>query len=792
MIKIPLPCGAGKSHGIQKNANEWVTKDGAQVIIAVPSIPLANQYHNNLKERFPLLLVEMIHGEMDSVEYPVREILARLMQKVEPMVLIITQRAFEILCEIGYYSRRGRILVLDEIPMPFKMERYFDVKGIAKLLPLIQAVQTDDLYYTIVVKPECLRQLKKIADWRTEDKILTRLQEIAYQLLSTNWVNMVNKKAWDTRHTKEFDLMCLITGDILKDFKQVYVAGACFDDSAWSKWYSLRGTTFEVDEAIMADMRYREHFNGPELTVYYAIPRGYNWSKDFMQGNGKKKAMDEYGNYKHEAYNLQLIEKDVLELFDKPFIFNSNIPKERNGNYQVFDGIDRAVQLPQTIHGINDWMEYTDVACFSARNLPVDYINFLKKFIELDIYEIRNCIGRQFCYQSALRGALRDPYNNHEPKRVYIPDEETAEWFASMFEGCKVIHRQIEGLELPQKRGKPRRYRSEIERNAARREKREKQIIGGLDTTFVDEVTADRNRFHGSLFGHTKDKVGLGRMSYDTHDIFEEQLLKWHETIDHPKEQNILISPAYFAEVEDVETGRGRINVLYCNGIMLDVDGIKVRDASGEVIGSKPPISPEAFAKLFPRLRMTISNSYNSTLEHPKYHMYIPTDRWMTGTEYENVVSNITVIAGNIGFDMSKIFAHSMFYIPSQAKDPLFGNYFKTFNDGKRKVLYVDDWLSPKWDDEPEVRVYDGPKVRDDQKVARAIEMYSPAIAPPKESNVFAFILGCRLKDAGCEPYEAGRIMLDEISKCRDRHSQTDLRAQTKAIMKKWPSLNTR
>jgi hypothetical protein len=92
MIKISAPCGAGKSHTIQKNSYQWVMHHNVQVIIAVPSIPLADQYHYNLTTLYPDLPVEIIHGELDSVEYPVRETLGFLMQKAEPMVLIITQR----------------------------------------------------------------------------------------------------------------------------------------------------------------------------------------------------------------------------------------------------------------------------------------------------------------------------------------------------------------------------------------------------------------------------------------------------------------------------------------------------------------------------------------------------------------------------------------------------------------------------------------------------------------------------------------------------------------------------
>ena len=48
-----------------------------------------------------------------------------------------------------------------------------------------------------------------------------------------------------------------------------------------------------------------------------------------------------------------------------------------------------------------------------------------------------------------------------------------------------------------------------------------------------------------------------------------------------------------------------------CRGIWLDNDG-------GD-------LTHQEFARLFPRLRMVISNSYSSTAEKPRWRVFIPT-----------------------------------------------------------------------------------------------------------------------------------------------------------------------
>jgi hypothetical protein len=79
-------------------------------------------------------------------------------------------------------------------------------------------------------------------------------------------------------------------------------------------------------------------------------------------------------------------------------------------------------------------MEYKNVACIAARNIDINYQGFIETYIDLNIDEIHNIIGREFTCQSVLRSAIRDIIN-HCIKKVYVVDKGTALFLADQLEG---------------------------------------------------------------------------------------------------------------------------------------------------------------------------------------------------------------------------------------------------------------------------------------------------------------------------------------------------------------------
>jgi hypothetical protein len=155
---------------------------------------------------------------------------------------------------------------------------------------------------------------------------------------------------------------------------------------------------------------------------------------------------------------------------------------------------------------------------------------------------------------------------------------------------------------------------------------------------------------------------------------------------------NALISPAIFDPTLSDETKRGLENIRAIWGIWLDNDG-------GD-------LTFREFARLFPRLRMVIVNSYSSTREKPRWRVFIPTTIAMPIAAHRAIIEQIMQTVNRAGywsqkqldtnpriksrehhgFDMSKLTPSSLFYLPCQAKNPS-DSFFMDFNDGNRAPL---------------------------------------------------------------------------------------------------------
>jgi hypothetical protein len=138
---------------------------------------------------------------------------------------------------------------------------------------------------------------------------------------------------------------------------------------------------------------------------------------------------------------------------------------------------------------------------------------------------------------------------------------------------------------------------------------------------------------------------------FDSVEQLIEQLSACSKDTIADKKFNILISPATF--VPTAETKRGRANVSFCDGIWLDQDG--------------GALTPQLMQTKFPGLRFIATNTFSG---YTRY--FIPTSRPVTADEYERIWDYLTrtIDMPDSGIDVSKRPACSIFYLPSQAKDP--------------------------------------------------------------------------------------------------------------------------
>jgi hypothetical protein len=447
-----------------------------------------------------------------------------------------------------------------------------------------------------------------------------------------------------------------------------------------------------------------------------------------------------------------------------------------------------------------------------------------------------------------MRSSLRNPADS-SPKTVVVMDAATAHWLADLFPGATVAPLGSEGL-APQKgrAGRPRVHKSNAARQAAHRRSRElellieQDVITGQDVVagdypditkavaaqmsevgFCNEMSFNRGDFvtkTGSVFSSIYDTEPL-HVSCEDDDSFIELLRELHGRSIGQKEAAGLISPACFDPDLAEDTRRGLANIRLLRGVWLDNDG-------GD-------LAHEEFARLFPRLRIVAWNTYSSTLEKPRWRAFIPTTMAMSKRVHENILAQILrtlneegywskeQLAENLrikrrrthGFDLSKLNAASVFYLPAQARDPA-ASFFIDYgaDDARRGPIEPHVWIKRSIiHDKPEPEAPSAPppaaqftwlpepvsggakklqeiranlqqqaaaEQRDSMRISRAIADWRSA-APGDGHRAF-FALASRLRAAGLNLVELEGLLKSEVAFAR---SPRERRGEIKGIVRK-------
>ena len=203
---------------------------------------------------------------------------------------------------------------------------------------------------------------------------------------------------------------------------------------------------------------------------------------------------------------------------------------------------------------------------------------------------------------------------------------------------------------------------------------------------------ADLDKMGGTIFASVGRARPLDLYPLDDIEAFIDGLRWWHQFSNESKEANGLISPAIFDPSLSDETSRGLANIRAIWGIWLDNDG-------GD-------LTHEEFARLFPRLRMVIINSYSSTPTAPRWRAFIPTTVAMPIAAHRAIGEQIMRSVNRAGywskkqleandriksrkhhgFDMGKLTPSSLFYLPCQAENPAF-SFFIDHNSPDRAPI---------------------------------------------------------------------------------------------------------
>lgn len=812
--------GAGKTRAFVRYADRLARK-GFKLLIVQPTRDLIDKtIMDELGQIAPSYPVTSIYSRRGSGS--VVGAIVRHLKKAEPgegEVLFITHEAF---IRLPYLHRKSDwVLLFDEVPAVDVFDPY--------VMPVTHSLITSHLdldvrgptYPRLKCRDEdATKFIGEIADNRHGDMVLEKLRPLARRLTSEHWQVHVDQTQYVRLIRGEKTDSTLNTYSVLKPsifsgFRRVILASACIKETMAFKLFEAQGCKMlPVEGSLLRDLRYTRHEHGNRITIFHACDEA--WSKRYRD----KQVDDGAGG------SIKLGDKvgiAVLNLFgNEPFLWMGN--KDLPDN--VF-GVAGAQRLPNTPHGLNQFQSFHNVVVISALNPPPQHFLFLREF-GIDGDEVRTAHYRTAVYQAVMRSSIRNPQDT-TAKQVVVMDRDTAEWLADLFPGASVA--PLPGLDVVPRKGKagrPRQHECGSERTQASRAESRTKLLAELDrlngTDFAmngypdldpgafgcnDIASIGRDYvtpispMSGTAFATIYAKTPLGQIDYQDDDAFIAELRRLHQDV-VAKEDAGLFAPACFDATRSDETARGLANVTYLRGIWLDNDG-------GD-------LTPDAFADLFPYLRIVIWNTASSTPEKPRWRVFIPTTCAMSVEVHKLIIAEIVEVLKNAGywgkrrleadarlkgrhchgFDESKFTANSMFYLPCRAKHPK-GSFFTDFGvrDPWRGPLCVHDWLDHfirKWKPKPAPILpltqssivlpnptstsAPGSKLqvlrerlaldhrqsqagRQDEKVARAIEAWRST--PDGMGHHNFFCLGAALWRAGLEPHEVRLKLQQEV-----------------------------
>jgi hypothetical protein len=522
-------------------------------------------------------------------------------------------------------------------------------------------------------------------------------------------------------------------------------------------------------------LRFQTHPNGELVKILYAIDDP--WSRTRQRTEHEEKSI-----------LAAISEAAAARLGDSRFVWAAN-----KGDLIKHRAFKEELPLPNVPHGLNQYSDIDNVVVLSAMNpIPAEY-RFLRSR-GITASDVRRAIHFQSVYQAAMRTSIREP-DNTNPKVIIVPDRFSAEYLQSLIPGS-TTERLETGIPLTvvKKPGRPGKHQDSSERQAEYRLRKNQRDLEALlpmgllkrpyneagqlrnendksgnnkdsgdnfDSCYeipieLYESFVTRNPSQGTIYRGKKALLPGGYIVTSGLEEFIELLTIFHERQLSCKEDNVLISPAIFDPNLSNPKGRTREHIVYLQHLWLDFEDGKLR--------------PEEFSKLFPYVRMVISNSYHHTDAKPRFRVVIPTNRQLTPNEYEFLWDCVALKVRDAGFHVKKSknakphptrpasgLDHSgrpptsIFYAPSQAEDPS-QSFFIDYNGPEQKILNPDDWprntivlQPPRKETTPEV-----PSTNIDQdRVLRATEEWWDSRNHPGEGNSRFFDYALELRRAG-------------------------------------------
>lgn len=580
---ISALCGAGKTYTLCQNIRD--NNRNKRTIIAVPSIDLANQYKDTLKELFinEDYRYHIITSDTSTINGPISSSYEHIKHMGLGDVLVITHACFDGI-NIMPIKKGNFDLYIDEI-IPVYNEVNINISDNYKMITDYITHQSNQIDNTYILTPvdNCSDKLKSYIQNKNADEINALLTNLTNIICDDKITTYVDSNEYDKLIKGEYNNSIAFIGirepSYFEGWNSTTVMSANFESSEMYKSWSNHVNFIDVTPS---QINTPYHMNGRGIEITY-----------FSEGNISKSNIDKNNIVIQNFLNVIGSSNDkYLAVFNKDNNFNLNT------NIHTISVIN---------HGMNSYQDYTHMLFLAAFN-PAPMVSNLYATLGIDIDTLREARIKQYAYQFFLRGSKRDKTNQGNAY-WYVSDKPTADYISALFPNSLVKKTDID-------------YKStsiSVDAMDVYKEKdRLTKNVKNLNEKYSNEplyYTRINNKF-----AYLKEMYLLP--IYEPDDICND-ILSYTSKGNVSIYENAFI-PACFPskEVSGVErlTDYNKKCHMYSMGIILDYDATKIEDRDET---SLPSATPNIIHKVFPNIKFV----WYHTKTQGRWRAYIPTDK---------------------------------------------------------------------------------------------------------------------------------------------------------------------
>lgn len=614
---------------------------GLKSLIVGPSTDACDEYQSRFEILFPGVPLEVYHSKRErldsrgSIRIDVERALLNASLGSGRIVAICNATLYNLSPDIDlsdwhcYIDETLDVFHPTELNLHDSHQLFTDhLKLIEDESPYARLISVNDTALTAIIENRNKDDYREIVRGSAEKIINPHFDCFT---LKSDYEQLIERKG----ENRKLYCLSVLHPRLISAFGGVTVFSARFPESLHYHLWKQEGVIWEEDTALTGRLRFTKHTGYEKAKIYWGLER--NFSKA-----SRNKNMDWYDGFISSA-------KDVISGQEHISLENNDIK-----DTSVLSKSNNSCTISGRSHGLNKYRHIDHAIVVPAMN----YSPVAGKFLHIRYDFSRDKQVISFAchniYQAISRTSMRNGDMSRE--RIWVvPSRIHAEWLSGIFEGSSCI-----SLALNQpaagNSGRPGLFKNANDRkNQSRNIKKNKarQIGEFIDRIGVDMIEnvaffSDSDGDHNTLYNQAHFVAhyrstwfeALKRTSGKVIAKKENSYISWlkqQSNKSYPKKDDVpLVSPAFYNPLWVGSGKRGKLNVVFASGIMLDFDDSELK--------------PIDLAEIFSDLQMVTYSTFSNSENELRYRGYIPTTRPMLIPEYITIIEALIQTIEDAGY----------------------------------------------------------------------------------------------------------------------------------------------